>query len=154
MDIFLKDEPVLIKFAHEFANYIKRGDLITLAGEVGTGKSTFARALIRYLAQDKQLEVPSPTFTLVHYYDLPPFPLAHADLYRLLDPYEIDELGFDALRAEGVLLVEWPQKAEGVLDEATFSLWFEEEDEGRRLKIDASSKAKSRLIKLVQRLAE
>ena len=69
----------------DLALLIGPGDVITLSGDLGAGKTAAARAMIRYLAGDDALEVPSPTFTLVQGYDLPPFPLLHADLYRVND---------------------------------------------------------------------
>ena len=73
----------------DLALLIGPGDVITLSGDLGAGKTAAARAMIRYLAGDETLEVPSPTFTLVQGYDLPPFPLLHADLYRIDDPGEL-----------------------------------------------------------------
>lgn len=87
------------------------GDCLCLVGGLGAGKSSFARALLRALADDDALEVPSPTFTLVQQYDLPRFPVAHFDLYRLEDEEEVDELGLDDLLATGAVLVEWPERA-------------------------------------------
>ena len=84
--------------------------MITLSGDLGAGKTTFARALIRHLAGDPTVEVPSPTFTLMQAYELPRFPLVHADLYRFGDPAELVELGFDDLPADAVMLLEWPDR--------------------------------------------
>ncbi|MFX9050273.1 tRNA (adenosine(37)-N6)-threonylcarbamoyltransferase complex ATPase subunit type 1 TsaE, partial [Acinetobacter baumannii] len=75
----------------DLALLMNAGDVITLSGDLGAGKTAAARALIRYLAQDDELEVPSPTFTLAQTYDLPSFPLLHADLYRVNDPDELEE---------------------------------------------------------------
>src|SRR5207237_2524355 len=69
------------------------GDVITLSGDLGAGKTAAARAVIRYLADDDTLEVPSPTFTLAQGYELPAFALVHADLYRVNDPSELEEIG-------------------------------------------------------------
>jgi N-acetylmuramate 1-kinase len=73
------------------------------------------RALIRYLAGDESIEVPSPTFTLMQNYDLPQFPLLHADLYRLSGAAEMSELGFDDLPGDAVIMMEWPDRAAGSL---------------------------------------
>jgi hypothetical protein len=88
---------------------------VTLSGDLGAGKTTFARAVIRYLAGDPSLEVPSPTFTLMQTYDLRQFPLVHADLYRLSGSAELAELGFDDLPDGAVVLLEWPDRAAGFL---------------------------------------
>ncbi|WP_068311451.1 tRNA (adenosine(37)-N6)-threonylcarbamoyltransferase complex ATPase subunit type 1 TsaE [Polycladidibacter hongkongensis] len=95
--------------AADIADLLQRGDVITLNGDLGTGKSTFSRALLRYLAQDQALEVPSPTFTIVQTYDLQPLPIAHYDLYRLEEPEELEELGLEDYLQTGAALIEWPQ---------------------------------------------
>src|SRR5260221_3957806 len=87
------------------------GDVITLSGDLGPGKTAAARAMIRYLASDDTLEVPSPPFTLAQSYDLPPFPLVHADLYRINDPAELEEIGLSPLPEGNVVLIEWPERA-------------------------------------------
>ena len=87
------------------------GDVITLSGDLGAGKTAAARAMIRYLADDETLEVPSPTFTLAQSYELPSFPLVHADLYRISDPSELEEIGLSPLPDGAVALIEWPERA-------------------------------------------
>src|SRR5262249_44832000 len=84
-------------FMADIAAALEPGDPVTLSGDLGAGKTTFARALIRYLAADDTVEVPSLTFTFIQAYDLPRFTLAHADLYRLSGAAELAELGFDDL---------------------------------------------------------
>src|SRR5260370_24198284 len=98
----------------DLALLIGPGDVITLSGDLGAGKTSAARAIIQYLADDA-VEVPSPTFTLAQAYDLPPFPLLHADLYRINDPAELEEIGLSPLPQGTVVLIEWPGRASGAL---------------------------------------
>jgi len=111
----LPDQQALVALMTDIANALEPGDLVTLSGDLGAGKTTFARALIRYLAGDDKIEVPSPTFTLIQTYDLPRFPLVHADLYRLSGTTELAEIGFEDLPEEAVVLMEWPDRAAGFL---------------------------------------
>jgi tRNA threonylcarbamoyl adenosine modification protein YjeE len=89
---------------------LRAGDLVALEGDLGAGKSELARAVIRARAA-APVEVPSPTFTLVQVYELPGLRLVHADLYRLADPDEVDELGLDEALRDSALVVEWPARA-------------------------------------------
>jgi len=108
--VALPDEHATRRLAIDIANTVEPGDLVTLSGDLGAGKTTLARTLIRYLADDPALEVPSPTFTLMQLYELPQFPLVHVDLYRLSGPAELAELGFDDLPERAVVLLEWPDR--------------------------------------------
>lgn len=96
-------------FASAIGSILEPGDVLLLEGEIGAGKSAFARALIRSLA-GADIEVPSPTFTLVQTYDLPAFQIWHCDLYRLSHPDEVFELGLDSAFEDAVCLIEWPDK--------------------------------------------
>jgi tRNA threonylcarbamoyl adenosine modification protein YjeE len=107
----LADETATAQLMADLALLIGPGDLITLSGDLGAGKTAAARAMIRYLAGDPELEVPSPTFTLAQSYDLPPFPLIHADLYRISDASELEEIGLSPLPEATVVLMEWPERA-------------------------------------------
>ncbi len=107
----LADETATAHLMADLALLISPGDVITLSGDLGAGKTAAARAMIRYLASDDTLEVPSPTFTLAQAYDLPPFPLVHADLYRIGDPSELEEIGLSPLPEATVVLIEWPERA-------------------------------------------
>jgi N-acetylmuramate 1-kinase len=111
----LTDEAATHHFMRDIALALQPGDLITLSGDLGAGKTTFARALIRYLAGDESIEVPSPTFTLIQTYELDDFPIVHADLYRLRASSELAELGFDDLPEDALVLLEWPDRAAGFL---------------------------------------
>jgi tRNA threonylcarbamoyl adenosine modification protein YjeE len=109
----LSNETATAHLMADLALLIGPGDVITLSGDLGTGKTTAARALIRYLANDEALEVPSPTFTLAQGYDLPAFPLVHADLYRINQASELEEIGLSPLPEGSVVLIEWPERAPG-----------------------------------------
>jgi N-acetylmuramate 1-kinase len=111
----LPDEQATIRLMVDVASALEPGDVLTLSGDLGAGKTTFARAMIRYLAGDDSIEVPSPTFTLMQIYDLPRFPVVHADLFRVSGSAELAELGFDDLPEGAVVMVEWPDRAAGFL---------------------------------------
>src|SRR6187401_3797012 len=111
----LPDEEATRRFMRDIAASLEPGDLITLSGDLGAGKTTFARAMIRHLAGDPDISVPSPTFTFMQTYDLPRLTVVHADLYRLSGPSELAELGFDDLPENAVVLLEWPDRAAGFL---------------------------------------
>src|SRR5215472_5112200 len=113
--VTLPDEEATRRFAADIAGTLEPGDLITLSGDLGAGKTMFARALIRHLAGNAAIEVPSPSFTLVQSYELPRFPLVHADLYRVGNAAELAELGFDDVPDGAVVLIEWPDRAAGAL---------------------------------------
>jgi N-acetylmuramate 1-kinase len=114
---------------------LKPGDLLTLGGDLGSGKTTFARSLIRILAENEQLEVPSPTFSLMQIYQGTNFPIVHADLYRINNPNELNELGWDEASEDAVVIVEWAERAGQFLAhdrlDITFLLEPEEGDEHR-----------------------
>ena len=96
-------------FARRLAPLLRTGDLVGLAGVLGSGKTTLARDLIAALS-DRDREVPSPTFTLVQTYDCGALTVWHFDLYRIERPAEVFELGFEDALADGVTLVEWPER--------------------------------------------
>src|ERR1700691_3609737 len=122
--VTLPNERAMVAFMTDIACALEPDDLVTLSGDLGAGKTTFARALIRYLAGDDTIEVPSPTFTLIQTYELPRFPLVHADLYRLGGAAELTELGFDDLPEGAVVLMEWPDRAAGFLPADRLDITF------------------------------
>jgi tRNA threonylcarbamoyl adenosine modification protein YjeE len=111
LEVELADEGATRRLAADIAAVLAPGDMVTLSGDLGSGKTTFARALIRHFAADEGLEVPSPTFTLVQVYELQGCSVAHADLYRVNDPEELAEIGFSDLARNAIVLVEWPDSA-------------------------------------------
>ncbi|WP_375682592.1 MULTISPECIES: tRNA (adenosine(37)-N6)-threonylcarbamoyltransferase complex ATPase subunit type 1 TsaE [unclassified Bartonella] len=134
---FLENEEATKLFAQNLALSLKPGDLVTLQGDLGTGKSTIARTIIQTLANDNTMDVPSPTFTLVQSYQLPKFEIIHADLYRLSMAEEIDELGLYEARENNILLVEWPERSVALLELATFALTLQYEVHGRHVTLRA-----------------
>jgi len=123
-------ETELVRLAQDIAFAAKAGDLITLIGDLGAGKTTLARATIGALGHDSHEEIPSPTFTLVQTYATARMPVAHFDLYRLNEPAELEELGLDLALAQGLALVEWPERAGGTLPHDRLEVLLEDEGEG------------------------
>lgn len=137
------------RLAQEVAFLVQPGDTIAIEGDLGAGKSTFARALIRTIADDPELEIPSPTFTLVQFYKTPRFEISHFDLYRLSDPAEIDELGLDTALARGIAIIEWPSHGDGHIPVDRLTLRFDEaiSPDRRNVSIDGTCGLSARLIK-------
>jgi len=139
--VALANEQATERLATDIAAALEPGDLVTLSGDLGAGKTTFARAMIRYLADNPDIPVPSPTFTLIQTYDLPRFPVVHADLYRLDGPGELAELGFDDLAKDAVVLLEWPDRAAGFLPpdrlDVAFTLAPQSGPDARKARITA-----------------
>ena len=106
------------------------GDIVTLDGALGAGKTTLVRGLLAALGHAG--EVPSPTFAIVQPYDDLPLPLWHADLYRIDDPSELDELGLFTVLDEGALVVEWPNRAGPGAFADALALSLEEQPDGAR----------------------
>lgn len=130
-DIPLPDETATEILAGRLAAIARRGDVIALDGDLGTGKTVFARAFIGALGGTE--EVPSPTFTLVQIYELAAAAVFHFDLYRLADPEEAYELGIEEAFADGISLIEWPDRLGGLLPATHLHLrLFHEADAGAR----------------------
>jgi tRNA threonylcarbamoyladenosine biosynthesis protein TsaE len=105
----LGDEAATAALGRRIAELARVGDLIALSGDLGAGKTAFARAFVRALG-DAEEEVPSPTFTLVQSYETRNGMVHHFDLYRLSDPSELQEIGFEEALIDGMVLVEWPDR--------------------------------------------
>jgi tRNA threonylcarbamoyl adenosine modification protein YjeE len=140
----LADENATALLGNDLAAALRPGDVVALGGDLGAGKTTLARAIIRSLAGIPELEVPSPTFTVVQTYEAR-FPVAHFDLYRLASPSELEELGFDEAVAGGVVLIEWPDRAEDRLPPYAIRVELAEDGDGRMATIVASGPAGGRL---------
>jgi tRNA threonylcarbamoyladenosine biosynthesis protein TsaE len=119
----------------------KAGDVLCLSGDLGAGKSVLARAFIQQLCGE-DTDVPSPTFTLMQYYDAPDFAIVHADLYRLESPEEIVEIGLEEQFENAVTLIEWPQRMHRLLPASRLDLELVILDEtGRQARLLAHGQA-------------
>lgn len=119
--LFLPDDAATDALGRRLAPALRPGDLVRLEGDLGSGKTALARAVIRALSGDPALEVPSPSFALVQPYDTPAGPVLHADLYRLASASEIDELGlFDD--PDAIVLVEWAERVPELAARATVTV--------------------------------
>ncbi|MEP6564117.1 MAG: tRNA (adenosine(37)-N6)-threonylcarbamoyltransferase complex ATPase subunit type 1 TsaE [Mesorhizobium sp.] len=140
LERFLADEAATARLGEDLAMALRPGDVLALKGDLGAGKSTLARALIRALADDAGLDVPSPTFTLVQSYDTR-VPVHHFDLYRLSSAGEIDELGFDDALLQGAALVEWPERAEAYLPKTSILIELDQQGDGRLARLSGQGAA-------------
>lgn len=112
---------------------LRVGDAIALQGELGAGKTTLARAILRALGVSEV--VPSPTFTLVQSYDTARLTVRHFDLYRIVESAELEELGIDEALDEGAALIEWPERAASRLPDDALRVALSADDHVRRAHI-------------------
>lgn len=133
-DFRLDDEAATQRLGAALAEALQPGEAICLTGPLGAGKSTLARALIRARTTPDE-DVPSPTFTLVQFYEGEGLPIAHFDLYRLSDPDEAYEIGLDEALDEGAAIVEWPQRLEGRLPPHRLDIEIALDGEARRVRL-------------------
>ena len=106
------DQAAMAAIAQALANIARAGDVVYLWGDLGAGKSAFARALLRALQVTE--DIPSPTYTLAQHYPQAKIPALHADLYRLRSAAEAEELGLAELALDHILLIEWPDRLDGL----------------------------------------
>ncbi|MFE0016236.1 tRNA (adenosine(37)-N6)-threonylcarbamoyltransferase complex ATPase subunit type 1 TsaE [Mesorhizobium sp. NPDC059054] len=142
---FLGDEAATMRLGEDLAMALRPGDVLALHGDLGAGKSTLARALIRALADDGALDVPSPTFTLVQSYDTR-VPVHHFDLYRLSSADELEELGFPDVLKDGAALIEWPERADRLPD-TTITVELVHQDEGRSVRVLGEGAGYERVVR-------
>src|SRR5688500_17219931 len=128
----LPDEKATARLAEDIAAVLRPGDLLALSGGLGAGKTSLTRALLRALAGDPELEVPSPTFPIRIDHPLPRMKVVHADLYRLGAAGELFEIGLHEALSEGAVLVEWPEALPAGLAENRLDVRFEIHGGGRR----------------------
>jgi tRNA threonylcarbamoyl adenosine modification protein YjeE len=132
-------------FAAALATRLRARDVLLLQGDLGAGKTTFARFLLQSLGVKG--EIPSPTFTLLQTYETASFPVSHFDLYRLKKPEEIEETGFEDALADGLVLVEWPEKAAAFMPPAALKLAFGVREDGRHFVRASGDKIWERRLK-------
>ena len=125
----LADEAATAALGARLGAAARPGGVVALVGDLGAGKTTLARGLIRSLA-GAETEAPSPTFTLVQTYDTPPLSIWHFDLYRLTRPEEARELGIEEA-VDGLALIEWPERAGRYLPSARLEVQLDFSGDGR-----------------------
>jgi N-acetylmuramate 1-kinase len=127
------------KFAQKLSLWAKTGLVIALEGDLGSGKSTFARAFIKALSQNAEdFDVPSPSFSLIQTYEMTRVPVAHIDLYRLANPQDVENLALDELLPNHLLLIEWPDRLNSAISSNILSLKFTGSGNTRQIDISAN----------------
>jgi tRNA threonylcarbamoyl adenosine modification protein YjeE len=139
-EVALPDLDATARLGAGIAGGLKPGDAVALWGDLGAGKTTLARAILRALGVTD--DVPSPTFTLVQSYETQPR-VAHFDLYRLKNAREMEELGFDDALAEGAVLVEWPERAPEALPPEALHIRLKQENGARTARLTGPARWES-----------
>lgn len=143
-ELTLADEAATAALAGQIAPRLRAGDTLLLEGEIGAGKSAFARALIRKRL-GRMEDVPSPTFTLVQTYEDSDADIWHCDLYRLTHPDEALELGLEDAFQTAICLIEWPDRLGDAQPETALRLAFRAQDHGHSVAISGPSPWDNRL---------
>lgn len=131
---YIEDEAAMMVYGGKIADQFPNGGIVLLKGDLGAGKTTLVRGLLRHLGH--QGNVKSPTYTLVEPYELNDRKVYHFDLYRLGDPEELEYMGGrDYWESDALCLIEWPEQAKGYLPDADLSLEISYEGSGRNISI-------------------
>jgi tRNA threonylcarbamoyladenosine biosynthesis protein TsaE len=154
IEVPLKDEAATRRLAAELARVVQPGDVIALWGDLGCGKTAFARAFINALpapgGETITEDVPSPTFTIIQIYERAPADVWHLDLYRLENPGDVVELGLEDALGEAIFLIEWPSRMSSLLpgERLDLKLSFDERDpvNGRKAELQAYGKWRRRIL--------
>jgi tRNA threonylcarbamoyl adenosine modification protein YjeE len=146
----LPDESATTRFGAALARRLRPGDAVLLSGDLGAGKTSLARAILRAAAKDPALEVPSPTFTLVQAYELSGLTISHLDLYRLAGGEELREIGFEEALERGAVLVEWPERAAAAMPADALAIRLSLANPGRQAVLAFSPAWRERLAGLPQ----
>jgi tRNA threonylcarbamoyladenosine biosynthesis protein TsaE len=147
--MILKDEAATAGLGAALARLLQPGEAVCLSGPLGAGKSTLARALIRALTAPDE-DVPSPTFTLVQFYEGPRLRVAHFDLYRLSNPDEAYEIGLDEALDDGAAIIEWPERLGSRLPQDRLDVEIALRDQGRSVRLASHGAWKGRKLEFGQ----
>ena len=128
--MILANERETLKAGGQLARVLRSGDVVTLSGPLSAGKTTFVRGTLATLGHKG--EVPSPSFAIVQPYEELSPPVWHVDLYRIEQPSDVDELGLEDIREDGVLIIEWPEHAGRNVWSDALALSLEARDDGSR----------------------
>ena len=145
MHVRLADHTATEAFAAHLCQYLRQGDLVTFEGELGVGKTAVARQIIRTLSERPAEEVASPTFNLVLIYAFPHITIWHFDLYRIEAPEETWEIGLEDALAEGIALVEWPDRLGSYLPEDRIDIGLTYDGPGRAAEVIGRGAFKDRV---------
>jgi len=145
---FLADEAATIAFGQRLAKAINSKGLLTLSGNLGSGKTTLSRGLIQSYGHSGAVK--SPTYTLVEPYEIGEKRIYHFDLYRMEDPEELEFIGlWDYLTQEALIIIEWPEKAFGVLPPADLAIQLEPQEKGRKITLSANTLPGETMLKKI-----
>ena len=142
----LESEPITLTFGAEIATILRPGLIIFLKGDLGAGKTTLARGILRGLGHEGKVK--SPTYNLVELYKISRLYFYHFDFYRFIDPIEWEEAGFrEYFNENSICLVEWPEKAEKLLPIADIQISFTIIETGRKIEIQAGTEVGRQCLK-------
>jgi len=149
--ITLAVEADTVRLGAAVATQLKRGDIVALHGPLGAGKTTLARGLVRALAESDE-EIVSPTFTLAQVYETPRGIVWHFDLYRLKTTEEALEIGVEEAFADGISLIEWPERLGTMLPKKRLDVFLSHDGAGRKAVLSGASWA-DRLPEIVKHVS-
>ena len=138
--LLLPDEAATERLGATLAGRLRPRDVVALVGGLGAGKTTLARAILRAASGEPALIVPSPTFTLAEVYDTPRGVFWHFDLYRLEQPEQVFELGWEEARADGIALIEWAERLGPLLPRERLTVTLSIDGERRRATLEGEAR--------------